>query len=664
MALGAAQTTVEPTPAAAAPAPVGLALEDLPPAVRLGVRVEGVRRNWAVIPTVVIVRDEAAYIDAVSAWTYKGRYPVLLDDGTERAREDIARFVRGFKPQQVVRWSRDPAAAPFPPEPDKRRAQIDAALYRIWSAPLPGEAQAPKVSSTAELMARFKKLDVPIPGIIAADPADGAWTAALALAAGRCEPIDWVTVAQGVNEAMPRERFEALETSIEHACGESGLPWRAIGDEIDAVTLCLNCPVKVQLDGSNVVATTDLLARHPEKAADGKPGPRDKGERWAWAGQVFGTPAQAAYGAMSALFLMPRTAWVFDGYPDTKPWNQFSGAQAGKHLSDVGLETTVDSPPKGNEKGWRIRSQFGVDAGFIAVNSKGMADEFNLEPGQCRPGEVPFLKVPAILYMVHSWSAAAPVGRWTVAGRWMERGTYAMLGSTSEPYLAAFIPTPILTARVASAYPWGAAVRPDNLNPVWKLATIGDPLITLGPPAPRTEEKVPLPSATDLDAAMRDAVASHQFEDAIVALTLLGRDADAAKLAAALHRDQPAAFTPAIAAAALLPAFRARDVDLVLACYAQFSAKDAADPARRDVLWHACWLSVTTDPSEAMLQTLRTNLRPDQIGEDAAILARPMASKFGVAAALAMLNEALPRATTDYDRRQIDDSIKLLQRKR
>ena len=49
---------------------------------------------------------------------------------------------------------------------------------------------------------------------------------------------------------------------------------------------------------------------------------------------------------------------------------------------------------------------------------------------------------------------------------------------------------------------------------------------------------------------------AHRFEDAIVALTLLGRDGDAAKLGAALAQDEPAAFTAKVAAATLLPALR------------------------------------------------------------------------------------------------------------
>ena len=108
---------------------------------------------------------------------------------------------------------------------------------------------------------------------------------------------------------------------------------------------------------------------------------------------------------------------------------------------------------------------------------------------------------------------------------------------------------------------------------------------------PKSDQALPLMDAADVQAAMREAVGARRFEEAIVALTLLGRDADAAKLGAALHRDEPKEFTAAIAAAVLLPALRARDADLVIACYQQFSPTQAADPVRRDALWHACWRS-------------------------------------------------------------------------
>src|SRR5262249_2665902 len=156
---------------------------------------------------------------------------------------------------------------------------------------------------------------------------------------------------------------------------------------------------------------------------------------WAWAGQVFGSPAGAAYMAMASMFQTSRTAWVFDGYPDTQPWNEFDATKAGDILRDAKFDVTVDDNGKQGDRWWRSRTADGVDGGSTAVNSRGMADESNLEPGHMRPGDVPFLNVPSMVYFVHSWSAAAPAERYTVGGGWIERGAYAYLGSVYEPYL-------------------------------------------------------------------------------------------------------------------------------------------------------------------------------------------------------------------------------------
>ena len=89
------------------------------------------------VPTVVIVPGGDSYIEAIAQWTPQARFPVLIDDGSARAREDIARFVRAFKPPQVVRWERAGEAAAT------TRERIEGAVRAVWSAQLPGEPEAP-----------------------------------------------------------------------------------------------------------------------------------------------------------------------------------------------------------------------------------------------------------------------------------------------------------------------------------------------------------------------------------------------------------------------------------------------------------------------------------------------------------------------------------------
>jgi len=492
---------------------------------------------------------------------------------------------------------------------------------------------------------------------VAADAADPAWTAALALAAGRCEPIVWVATEGNVNAEMSAERLAALAAAIEEGCEGTGLAWRGLGDVLDAVTLCLNSPVKVGLSGK-ILATTDLLGRLPEEGSEaGSPWSRVKGKRWAWCGQVFGTSSQAAYRAMCSLFIAPASAWVFDGYKDEQPWSRYDGTAAAGPLRAIRLDVALNDTPDNGERAWRLRSSPGVRAGLIAVNTHGGADEFNLEPGRCRPGDIPFLEVPAIVYFVHSYSAKVPGERMTVAGRWLERGVYAYLGSTDEPFLNAFVPTPAVMGRLASTMAWGAAVRYDDATEAWKLATIGDPLITIGPAPVAAGSGLPLEGATDLDELLRAAASERRYEDAIAVMTLLGRDADAAKLAAALIRDDPAAFSAKVAMVSVMPLYRAGDAASIVKAFGMF-ARDQADGPLKDALWQACYTASPRD--EAMLGVLRANLRPDQAGRDAAELARPIAQLYGRETAAAMLTEARKASMTDDDRSRADEALKML----
>ena len=160
----AASPTIPPGPNANAKQPVRV--EDLPPQVRLGVRAELLRRQLSVIPTVVIVRDERSYVVAISEWSpEKGRFPVLIDDGTPQARLQIARFVRAFEPTKVVRWSA-PEENTWPAEKGIRKMLVEAALSSSWGAEGPGRA-----------LERYKQLGHNPPGVVAASMDDPAWTA-------------------------------------------------------------------------------------------------------------------------------------------------------------------------------------------------------------------------------------------------------------------------------------------------------------------------------------------------------------------------------------------------------------------------------------------------------------------------------------------------------
>mgnify|MGYP005846417369 CR=1 FL=1 len=593
MAACVAMTLGQPEPVAIQP--------DLPPQVRLGRRAEQIRANAPVIPEVVIVPDGASYLAAVAAWKPGGRFPVLIDDGSWQAGEDIARFVRAFEPRRVVRWSGGDRVG----RGEARREAVERAVASAW-----GHEGDP-----ASMLDFWREHNHVPPAIVVADGADPAWTAALALAAGRALPIAWVTLERrNVSGAMSRTDADALCAEIERACEATGLSWRALGDDLDAVALCLNVAAKIETSEREFVATTDRVGR-PAMGASA-------GERWAWSSQVFGTEAEAAYRAMCALFLRPRSAWVFDSYPHEAPWSLYDGTEAAGVLREAGLRVTLDDAPRQGLADWRARTLRAVDAGVVLLNSKGNRDWFDLSPGRAQAGDVPVLGVPAIVHMVHSWSANAPRNRATVGARWLERGAYAYCGSVQEPTLSAFVPTPTVARRLALGSAWAAAVRNDGA-PLWRIAVVGDPLIALGPPARRTDDGAPLDGVEDLAETTRRAASETDYEALVRSLWLSGRDADAARLAAALLAEQRGAVTPGFARCALFSVFRAGADSVFLDLYARLTPDDAADGAARDALW---FVGRRVAPQhgasrDRALLLLRQHARTDQLDADNAELA-------------------------------------------
>ncbi|MDX9910584.1 MAG: hypothetical protein RBS39_01995 [Phycisphaerales bacterium] len=586
----------------------------IPPQVLLGARVENVRRKLPVAPVLVVVPDAGSYAAAIERWSVASRFPVLIDDASERAREDIARFVRAFRPEHVVLWTApDDARGPFPKDRNARQDAITRAAARAWDVPN-DEAPPETDDPGADFLAALSRVGLTPPGLVLADASHACWPAALALSAGRGQPIAWVDRPEQPAGRMSLEDAESLATAVRAAAASLPFPFAEQGDAIDAVTLCLNVPVRFNRPPDEL-ALTDLVARGTSS---------DLLARWAWAGQVQGDEARAAYAAMCALFLQPERAWLFDGYPDSTPWNAYDMTLAGENLRGTQLDTLVfDGPSRQSLDAWRTIVARPVDAGLILINSKGMRDEFHLAPGRARPSDAPMLEVPAIMHIVHSWSANAPLDRSTVAGRFLERGVYAYVGSVHEPYLQAFVPSPLIATRLASGVPLAPAVRQEG-GPVWKITVLGDPLVTIGPPAPRTDELPSLVGAIDVDERARAAVRAHEYASAIHDFALLGRDEDAARLFAALRKEQPEALTPDLAHAAAPSLFRAPGAsanDDLLFSLMTIARTDPLSPMERDLLWLALPRLASPKPPSGLLDLVRTNVRPEQRDSDAMRLA-------------------------------------------
>jgi hypothetical protein len=578
--------------------------DQLPPGAKLGVRVETVRKKLPVVPIVVIVKDAASYIEAIARWDLERRFPVLIDDGSLNARENISRFVRAFRPERVVRWSAGTPSTDWNVKPEA----VEQAVGRAWGLKAADAEGKPTPIDRAANLARWKALQLAPPGVIVARQTDPAWPAGLALAAGRGQPVIWVETSHFIDATYKPADAEKLLGAIQQGVEATGLTWKSLGDDIDAVTLTMNSPQTIE-NGKDPLATTDRVGRDAPASS-----------RWAWCGQIMGFAPESSYRAMCALFLLPSSGWVFDGYPESEPWNQFDGKKAAGFLDQAGIKSTLFDTPAQGAREWRAAASRPIDAGLILVNSKGNRDFFDLEPGTCRLGDVPQLLRPTIVHFVHSWSAQYLGSRDTVASRWLEHGAYAYLGSTNEPFLQAFQPTPIVAARLASSFTLGASVRLDTA-PAWKLTLLGDPLITIGPPAPRAPVTAApaFDGATELSDAVGPLLKDERFQEAIDVLALLGRDADIATLVAALVKDKPSVVKGSLAERAFLPVFRSGKRAALIALASRMGFVKINEAQVRDGAWLAAYGPGT--PERELLEVLRLNVRPEQAELDASMLA-------------------------------------------
>lgn len=615
--------------------------QPIPLGMRLGRRVELVRQNILAFPQVVIVDSPAAYAHMISQWTLRGRFPVLIDDGSHRAAQDIARFVRGFAPKSIVRWqpTEETAQQLVLPKSSAARAEAIAQVARAaWGA-----------ASEAQLQEIWNRTNFRPPGVVVARASDPAWTAALALAAARGQPIIWTDAPSGSpSGSNSAAQLAALDQSILSglAALKDQWSWRELGDDIDGVTLCLNQPSKYK-DGSEILALTDHIGRHAD------------GSRWAWCGMIFGSESQAAYRAMCSIFIQPNSAWLFDSYRD-----KFKGYEirhALEMLEQTKFSVATNLPPAGGLTHWRGRSEHGTGAGLILVNTQGFAHWFDLAPGRARPGDVPMLRVPALVHFIHSFSAESIDDESTIGGRWLERGAMGYLGACDEPFLGAFVPNHAVAARLLSTFALGSVVRHDAgpFAKPWKLNLFADPLFTLSPFTSRHESPGIIAGAVRLEEEMRSALKNHELARGARALVMLGRDEDVAKLARSAMRAEGDELSHDLARIALPAAFRTDDKPLLLDCFERVAANKNANAQLRDYLWHAMRDELSEgSPDERTIDLLRRAIRPESADDDAASLAPALSKTRGSGAVRSMYAELIAQAKLSDVRKGLEKGLK------
>jgi hypothetical protein len=584
---------------------------ELQAAKKLGAKVAAVQKKLPVVNQVVLVPDEATYLDEISRWSPTQRWPVLFNQEPK-----VSQFIRRFSPEKV--WIRDSVG---------KVGDVGSAMQQTVAAAWGGEGTVKQA---------LDEIKLPPLGVVITSTTDSARTAAVALAAGRGQlltfmPSNW----DEENKVLIESKTTSLVREVHKTLSNTGLTFDVIGDEVDALTVCMSLPARVDYSAAtkNPVAVSDVIGRN------------EMGERFAWTGWIFGSKANAAYMAMCSLFLDRTRYWFCNTYPDKGGWEKYGTGNILKILPNFGIHATKTN---GTLQSLQEAEVGGVRADVIYFTSKGNQDFFDMADERTSPTWIPLLDMPSALYFLHSWSLKNPSGRMTVGGTWLSRGVYAYVGSSHEPMLQAFVPQTEIMRRTMSLVPFLLASRWSAGDFVyskpWRLNTIGDPLMLCPPKNSVTRiinPAVQLPDYQDIAALAKNAMqtvndnpSDESFATAIHTIALLGQDSMIAKLwNLATNMGVAGAETSRAAMPAL---FRQQNTDNFIWAFLK-----TKNPTRleQDMLWQLAGISPTTS-----IQLLIDNLRSPYQVDDLKVIADRLVSKRGPNAILDIIDNLLPNA--------------------
>lgn len=420
-------------------------------AINLGTQMIELRHNSSSLNQVVIVPDEETFLLAIQDWNLKKRYPILIKDS-----KYTPLFINRFQPEKIIN---------LPSVKNNKKADQIHKTELMYQA----IANAWNAKNYQSVKAKWQQIKWQPPGVVITAENDSASLAAVALAAYRGQPLMFLNEKFGSpNGTLNFKKWQKLQNKVEDLVKSTGYKYNLLGDEIDTITLAKNLAVKYKLSPNKAqeLAVTDGLARNKN------------GKRWAIAGWIYGSSIKSVYMAMSSLFLEQKTAFLYNSYPVKKPFTSYELKNAKNTLKSLGMKVNLFDNPNVNLKKWRQLTKQSWQYDLIMINSRGGTTGFDVGKSNAIVSDIPISKVPTIIHLIHSWSATAPDDIDTVAGRWLENGAYAYVGSVHEPYLSAFVPPIFLTQRISFNVPFLIASRYLD-SPPWKITTIGDPLMTI-----------------------------------------------------------------------------------------------------------------------------------------------------------------------------------------
>jgi hypothetical protein len=443
-------------------------------------------RKRLVVNQVCLVPDEVTFLDAIAAWDERYYFPILIDEPAW-----TLPFLRAFRPARVVRYSGHTHAMKTPVSRgslnstagrDERWLRALEAVSRAWSGPSDGVHALP----APDLPPRWLK-DIP-PGLVLADPQASMLAGAVALAAGRFQPL----VGLQVNAAGPHKEGEAanawrfgdvltlaqaweLARAVESRVASVIDRYDRLGDDCDFLTIAGDWPYVYSFEQGDALlrgryAVDDLIGRRFET-----------GQRWAYTGRLLGDPAASVARAMGALFLPPESAVLWNTYSDGRPWSDYETVQAAAEFERIIAGTGAILHRAGglaDLAGWHRAVDPFNPYRLVLFNSSGGPDIFTISGGAGRPADLP-RGDPAAVAMIHSFSAADPTDYQTIAGRWLAQGAFVYFGAVNEPFLLAFRTPRLVAELMVAGVPFVAALRQGELEIFgfpWRLVYLGDPL--------------------------------------------------------------------------------------------------------------------------------------------------------------------------------------------
>ena len=355
-----------------------------------------------VVDVVCLVENLPGFFEAIAFWDESTYFPILFDDP-----EYSRKFIHAFVPSRVFR-------IPKKPPIDDKQALWNAALAAIgrsWSSEKDGSARL-KGDEIPKLLGATP------PGVVISHPESTSLAGAIALAAGRFQPLLRWETKRHFADVLQTDEAGLLTLEIEKEIAKIAPNYAAWGDDCDFATLAgdypyrYNAPEKMTFR-AGIAAFDDLVGRSHD--ADMK--------RWAFTGRLLGDPASSSYRAMCALFLQPKYALCFNGYPEQDPsfmpYNTMIGAR--RRLDPIARTTLRSGTKKADLVSWHAMFDPQNRYGLLMITSHGAFTVFNIIGGAGRAADVPATN-PTIVFMIHSFSAAEPLNGDTIAGRWLDNG--------------------------------------------------------------------------------------------------------------------------------------------------------------------------------------------------------------------------------------------------